>query len=413
MPASPLDSLLQNLPDALALALIPLAAIQLAIWLIILYRVERTMRLIPRATAGIALADASPPTGRVCIIIPGHNEERAIGPLIASLRALNWPDLRVLLALDRCTDNTAAVAREAIAADPRIEIIEITACPQEWAGKVNAIWTVASTHPAALESDYVLFADADTTFHPQAIRATLALMRDRQVDFLSLVSTLTHDRSFERIAQPIAGMELFRQYPIVRANRRDRSERRAFANGQFMLFRTSAYRAFGGHEAVKDALLEDLALAELAARNNIPVGVFFADGLIRCRMYESWSQFRSGWKRIYIEAAHLKPRRLLRSAALVAFTGCVIPVAVGVFTAAVYFTRPESFAWILGLIAIIIRLAVLARVYRVGGSPVWCIIFAWIGAWIIAGILGESANDLHRGTPTRWGGREYIRTPRK
>src|SRR5205823_291327 len=95
------------------------------------------------------------------------------------------------------------------------------------------------------------------------IRACVALLERRRLDLLSLLSTLTCDTWFERLAQPAAGFELVRQYPISRANRR--SNPRAFANGQFMLFRRAAYDAIGGHGAVHDELLEDLALARRLA----------------------------------------------------------------------------------------------------------------------------------------------------
>jgi glycosyltransferase involved in cell wall biosynthesis len=402
---------LDDLPHILAVALVPLAAVQIVYWGIVLYRIQRTIARVPRASAGVAMAAKSPPSGSVCVVIPGHNEETAIVPLVRSLRAIEYPHVRFVLALDRCTDKTAELARTEIGADQRFEIFEITSCPKDWAGKVNAVWTAVNGAASPRDAEYLLFADADTMFHPASVAATLALMREREIDFLSLVSTLTHDRSFEWIAQPAAGMELFRQYPLIHANKRE--NRRAFANGQFMLFKAQAYRALGGHEAVKDELLEDLGLAELAARRNVPAGVFVADGMVRCRMYESWEQFRRGWKRIYTESSHRKVSRLHRYAAGQALAGCVLPVAVFVFTLAVLVARPEEqLSWGLGLAAITLRLAVLLRIYAWGGTPLGAVVFNWLGAWIVAGILGEAASDLKAGRPTVWGGREYHRQAR-
>jgi hypothetical protein len=115
-----------------------------------------------------------------------------------------------------------------------------------------------------------------------------------------------------------------RQYPLPLANA-PVGQRRAFANGQFMLFRRDAYEAIGGHEAVKSALLEDLALAkriEGAHRNG---GVFFAAGLLHCRMYADWAQFRRGWKRIFTEAANRNARRLTVNAWRVRGLGTILP----------------------------------------------------------------------------------------
>ena len=41
----------------------------------------------------------------------------------------------------------------------------------------------------------------------------------------------------------------------------------AFANGQYLLFNRIVYEAIGGHEAVKDMLVEDYALAQLVKKH--------------------------------------------------------------------------------------------------------------------------------------------------
>ena len=285
----------------------PVAVILL--WGLIGYRVQRTMRILPTLRFGQTLAAADPPTGRVCVVVPAYNEARVIGGLVASLRAETYRQVRYVLALDRCTDDTAALARAAIAGDERFEIVEIDACPSDWAGKVHAVHAGVTRSRGAADADFLLFADADTLFSPGCIASALALMRERKLDLLSLLSTLTHDTWFERVVQTAAALELMRHFPLTRVNGVD-GRRRAFANGQFMLFRRDTYDAIGGHEAVKDALLEDLALARRVDDGTRRLGVFMADGLFHCRMYADWPQFRRGWKRIYTEAASRRAKRL-------------------------------------------------------------------------------------------------------
>ncbi|MCX5688701.1 MAG: glycosyltransferase, partial [Planctomycetota bacterium] len=247
------------MPIGLEIAAVLLHAASLILlfyWSIGLGRLIMTMRRHPTARAGTRLAQPTHQPG-VCVVIPAHNEEAGIAQLIASLRAQDYPSFNVVLCLDRCTDRTQDVATAAIAGDDRFEVFINTECPQGWAGKVNAIWQglhKAAT-PAAREAPILVFADADTTFDPQCLSATVALMHARSLDLLSLLSTLTHDRWFERLAQPAATIETVTQYPILSASRSER--RRAFANGQFMMFRRGAYEAVGGHASVHDELLED------------------------------------------------------------------------------------------------------------------------------------------------------------
>ena len=92
-------------------------------------------------------------------------------------------------------------------------------------------------------------------FDSELVRCAVASAIKREASLLSILSSLTITKTFERIVQPIAGTFLVRQYPVDRINREHRS--RPFANGQFLLFSREAYESIGGHDAVKDDLLED------------------------------------------------------------------------------------------------------------------------------------------------------------
>jgi chlorobactene glucosyltransferase len=344
------------------------------------------------------------------VVVPAHNESRVIAALIRSLQAETYPHLRVVLALDRCTDDTASLARAGIAGDDRFEIVEIDACPADWAGKVHAVHSGVTRSRGAVDAEYLLFTDADTAFSPGCIAASLAMMRDRNLDMLSLLSTLTHETWFERVVQTAATLELMRQYPLALANAP--KNRRAFANGQFMLFTRDAYAAVGGHAAVKHALLEDLALARRIEASERRAGVFLAAGLFHCSMYADWPQFRRGWKRIYTEAADRKARRLSASARRVRWLGTLLPIwmlGAGPVGAALIPHYPAT-GWALvslWLLAMLAWLGTLARISALSRAPVWTAPLHVVGAWLTADVLDEAASDLRSRTPTRWGGREY------
>lgn len=388
---------------------------------VVFVRVLMTNRHLPTARDGRCITPESPPDrdAVVAIIVPAHNEQDVIADLIASLRAQTWPGIHVMLVLDRCTDATERITREGIAGDPRFTVLLNEHCPEDWAGKTHAVHRGVQSMPAAAQADYLLFADADTTFHPDAVTATLNLLHDRNLDMLSLLTTLSRDTWFERIVQPAAGFELVRQFPLDYVNRQDAG--RAFANGQFMLFRREAYDAIGGHEAVHDALLEDLAFARRMARpkERRSVGVLVADGMVKCHMYRSWSAFVRGWTRIFTEAARQKPPRLRKSARRVLLSGVVLPAAAivtALIGAAMLATDTEApFAWLAlgsGVAAILQTALTLLLIYRNQGARAIDII-AWpVGAWRVAAILRNAARDLEGGVATAWGGREYAREVR-
>ncbi len=390
----------------------------LVFWSVAAFRILRELNALPTARAGVALAKRTPPAGSVCVVVPAHNEENSIAALVHSFRAQDHPRAHFVLVLDRCTDATERVARDAIGGDDRFTVILNDACPDDWAGKVNAVWQGVGRSEHAQRADHLLFTDADCVFEPEGVSATIALAEERDLDMLSLFSTQRHRAWYELAAQPTTTLELARQYPLLRANRRDPDERRPFANGQFMLFRSDAYRAIGGHESCRDALLEDIAFARALKRHRRSAGLLLADGVVRCAMYDTWAQYRKGWKRIYTESANRRSARLRRAAQRHLGIFTLLPVAAVTCLLAGLFVVPGGDAPfraiaigvpMLGLVAWAFALGV---AFRAGHTPLWAIPLTPLGGWLTSSILREAARDLEQGTQTEWGGRSYERESR-
>ncbi|MFK7759008.1 MAG: glycosyltransferase family 2 protein [Phycisphaerales bacterium] len=371
----------------------------------------KTNRELPTAKDGIAIADRNPPGERVCVIVPAHNEAGNIAKLIASLKAQDYDRLTVVLALDRCTDDTAGVAREAIGGDHRFEIIQIDSCPDDWAGKVHAAHSGVTRSQHARSADVYLFSDADTWFDPSCVRATVALANERKLDMLSLLSTLKGERWYERWVQPATAFELARQYPLLRVNITG-DRQRPFANGQFMLFKTEAYNAIGGHEAVKHAVLEDIAFSQALKYKGKAGGLLMADGILHCGMYDSWSEFVRGWKRIYTESANREVTRLRRYAIRIPVLNAGLPIlAIACVIIALVFGDPSTKAWAGGLGAggFIAWFVAVIMMLRVSHAPASQVLGFAIGSFFVSRLFWQAANDLESGTPTQWGGKSYVR----
>lgn len=393
-------------------------------WTVVIWRVVYGLLTLPTGRAGARLASERSDWPSLRVLVPAHNEGETIAPLIRSLRAQDYPGLRVVLALDRCTDDTEAVARREISTDARFTIVPITQCLDGWAGKVSALHQAAQSTPHD-PADLVLFSDADCRFAPGALAACVALLDHRRLDMLSLLTTLTTDRWFERLVQLPISLELVRMYPPTRANPKDthRVPQRPFANGQFMLFRSAAYHQIGGHAAVREELLEDIAFARALARAGLRPGLLFADGLVRCRMYGSWNAFRSGWKRIFIESANRKTARLRTAASRLIFAHTLLPLsaliglaaaitALALGHASTVARMPALVCLIASSVGVAAYAGALTLIGLRGRYPFAGLIGYPIGAALASFILRDAARDLARGTPVRWGGREYHRPAR-
>jgi chlorobactene glucosyltransferase len=69
----------------------------------------------------------------------------------------------------------------------------------------------------------------------------------------------------------------------------------ATANGQCMVFGRDAYRAIGGHGAVKGEVLEDILLAQAVKRAGMRLRLADGAEFLRCRMYRDWETVRDGF----------------------------------------------------------------------------------------------------------------------
>jgi len=374
----------------------------LCLWIGVAYRLWLITRTNPTIREGLTLPD--PADASVSVVIPAHNEERVVDKCALSLRNQSHRNIQIIFVLDRCTDRTLEILKRHADEDDRITIVENDSCPEGWTGKCNA----AKIGATKATGDWLLFTDADTQFDEELIRCAVASAINRDASLLSILSTLTITKNYERIVQPIASTCLVRQFPIDRINSEHKT--RPFANGQFLLFSRSKYDDIGGHDAVKDHLLEDIAFAKVVHRSGGKIQVLFADGLLKCSMYPTFSAFQNGWKRIYIEACNRSIKRLKQNAVTVLIVGDVLPAA-GVAGIIVGRLTSPSLFWT-SIASLLATAFVIAWLYRINRAPMIFAVFSPIGALVVAKLFLDAARMLQRKKPIRWGGKEYILEPR-
>ena len=253
--------------------------LELIVFLILFFWLGLIVRLwkmaSKKATIREGLQLTVSPEVTVSIVIPAHNEERVINRCAKSLRMQTHKAIEIIFVLDRCSDQTLSILESHSKEDPRIQLIENNSCPDDWAGKCNA----ARLGSEVATGDWILFADADTKFDNDLVRCAVASAKSRGASLLSLLSSLTTKNTFEKLIQPVASTYLVRLYPVDRINRKEKP--RPFANGQFLLFKREAYELIGGHYAVKDDLLEDIAFARAIHNAKRRVQVLFAEGMLQ------------------------------------------------------------------------------------------------------------------------------------
>ncbi|MEM6312625.1 MAG: glycosyltransferase family 2 protein [Planctomycetota bacterium] len=245
--------------------------------------------------AGPQTIPEQPPT--VTVVVPGKDEEGHIADTLASVLALDWPDLRVIAVDDRSTDRTPGIIDELAARDERLTAVHIETLPDGWLGKCHALWSATRE----VESEWLLFVDSDVLVEPGALRDALGLALTRDFQAVSLLSRLRPRGLLEHWLVPVCAAAWAVMFAISQTN--EPSRKGAAANGQFFLVRRDVYEQVGGHEAVRAKITEDVALMRNIKNAGHRTRLFSAPHLVSTQMHATWAQIRNGWTRIYTGTA--------------------------------------------------------------------------------------------------------------
>ena len=387
----------------LSVALFVVAVGSAAYWFVVLARTKYVLRITPYLREGLAMASTD---DLVSVIVPAHNEAGVIAHLARSILVQREANLELIVVLDRCTDATREILEVVGGGDERLRLIENDDCPSDWAGKCNA----ARVGAEAARGKWLLFTDADVYFDTEVIRAAVAYSRKNTLDLLSAYTTLTARRWWERVVQPVAAVMLLRQYPTDRVN--DVENPRSFANGQFMLFEAKAYEEIGGHAAVKNDLLEDIAFARTVHAKGGSVAVVASDGMIVTSMYPTLTSLLDGWKRIFIETTRRQARKLRQYAFRLTASGLGSLLDLGAIALGIVGITQGNVllgiaVLVAGIVALVAQTAALFTIFSNSRLPLVGIVGWPLGCVLIAKTLLSGAKDIDKRRPLRWGGREY------
>ncbi len=201
---------------------------------------------------------------RLSVVVPARNEAEHIRGCLTSLLSLDHPSLEVIAVNDRSTDATGAIMEE-VAATPqaagRLHIIHVTELPDRWLGKTHAMWRAA----AQATGEWILFTDGDIHFRTDALRRVIAYAEKDRADHVVLYPTMVMESPGERMMlshflNNIAFIH--RPWKVADPDARD-----FVGAGAFNLIRRSTYEAIGTYEAMRLAIVDDLALGKAVKEN--------------------------------------------------------------------------------------------------------------------------------------------------
>jgi hopene-associated glycosyltransferase HpnB len=198
----------------------------------------------------------------VAAVVPARNEADVIANSMAGLIGQNYPGrFDIILVDDQSTDGTADIARQAASSAPdRLHIISGTALPAGWVGKMWAVHQgIMAAEDIAPIARYVLLTDADIGHEAENLTRLVLRAEAGQLGMVSQMVRLKTDSWAEKFLIPAFVYFFAMLYPFAWVN--DKAHAMAAAAGGAMLVRRSTLKAAGGIEAIRNALIDDCALA--------------------------------------------------------------------------------------------------------------------------------------------------------
>ena len=246
----------------------------------------------------------APPSGEadaaslVSVIVPARDEALNIETCLASLTQSTYPAFEVVVVDDRSSDDTARLARSFDAGNARrLVVIDGAELPPGWLGKPWACWQGAQVADGQL----LLFTDADTVHGRDLLGRAVAGLAEERADLLTLMGRQLMETFWEKLVQPQIFFMMVCRFPRFESLVRSSRWREAIANGQFLLFRREVYESFGGHQAVRDEVAEDLALAQVVKRGGHVLRIRGARADLATRMYRSLAHLVEGWSKNIVQ----------------------------------------------------------------------------------------------------------------
>lgn len=347
------------------------------------------------------------PAPLISICVPARNEERNIRQCVESALAQDYPSFEVIVLDDRSTDSTSEILRQLAAQNDELKIIDGSELPSGWAGKPHALYQAS----ASAHGEWLCFVDADTFIAPNTLSSCYAKAIETKADLFTILTRQIMGTFWEKVVLPLVMTALSVGFSPRKVN--DPGRRDAVANGQFIMIKRSVYDAIGGHESIKDQIVEDKAIAEKVKWNGYRL--VLADGMqfAQTRMYTSLESMWEGWtKNIYLGLRDHPSMLLLGAFGATVTLIAALFLPVWPLLGLIWFLNGGG--WLaLGVIVkslIVWGALLLARglTARGMGIPVWYAFTTPLGAGIFAAMMLTSAWNVLSGSGVTWKGRLYL-----
>lgn len=340
----------------------------------------------------------------VCVVVPARDEAAVLALSLPSLLAQDYPGrAEIFLIDDGSSDGTGELARELARRHGGLPLTVDSPGepPAGWTGK---LWAVRHGIGLARARDpeYLLLTDADIAHAPDSLRELVAAARTGGFDAVSQMARLRVESLWERLVVPAFVYFFAQLYPFRRIGRK--GSRTAAAAGGCVLLRAEAAELARIPDAIRHAVIDDVALARAVKRGGGHIWLGLAERVDSVRPYPRLGDlWRMVSRSAYAQLRH-NPVVLAGTVAGLALVYLVPPAALlaGLASGDMATAACGALAWL-------VMTGTYVPMLRHYGQPLWLAPLLPFTAFLYLLMTVDSAVQHYRGRGAAWKGRTYAR----
>jgi glycosyltransferase involved in cell wall biosynthesis len=198
---------------------------------------------------------------RISLIFGARDEEEKLPAALATLAALDYPNLEIIAVDDRSQDSTGEILDEFAREHPRLRVLQITELPDGWLGKPHALQKAYE----ASSGEWLLFTDADVRFAPDVLRRAARLTKERGIDHLTLFGDVEMHGFWETTLLTFFGMAFHLATDPYRVG--NPHSRGYVGVGAFQMVKRAAYETAGTHRRLAMEVVDDMKLGKIVKQS--------------------------------------------------------------------------------------------------------------------------------------------------
>jgi glycosyltransferase involved in cell wall biosynthesis len=194
---------------------------------------------------------------QISLLFAARDEEEKLPAALATLATIDYPELEIIAVDDRSQDATGRILDDFARTHERFRVVHVSELPHGWLGKPHALQRAYEVSTG----EWLLFTDADVRFAPDVLRRAMAVIKQENLDHLTLFGDVEMVGFWETVLLTFFGLAFHIANDPYRVSN---PHSRAYVGiGAFQLIKRAAYEACGTHRRLAMEVVDDMKLGKL------------------------------------------------------------------------------------------------------------------------------------------------------